>query len=56
MDAPLMDMEEDLAALFGDDDFEDDATDAVGEGPFFPHPALGLPVPPFVIEDLSICL
>ncbi|GKE07547.1 hypothetical protein Tco_1399565 [Tanacetum coccineum] len=27
MDAPVIDMEEDLVALFGDDDFEDDASD-----------------------------
>ncbi|GJX50846.1 hypothetical protein Tco_0277691 [Tanacetum coccineum] len=27
MDAPVMDMEEDLAVLFGDDNFEDDASD-----------------------------
>ncbi|GJR93905.1 hypothetical protein Tco_0266079, partial [Tanacetum coccineum] len=93
MDAPRMDMEEDLAALFGDDDFEDDAFDgfdeeevwevneewlmapttpppmlavpppsvyevggpstAAAEGPSFPHSALGLHVPPAVIEDLS---
>ncbi|GJY36112.1 hypothetical protein Tco_0421490 [Tanacetum coccineum] len=31
MDAPMMDMEEDLAALFGDDDFKDDASDGFGE-------------------------
>ncbi|GJR53179.1 phospholipase-like protein [Tanacetum coccineum] len=31
MDAPMMDMEEDLAVLFGDDDFEDDASDGFGE-------------------------
>ncbi|GKD48933.1 hypothetical protein Tco_1277909 [Tanacetum coccineum] len=93
IDASMMDMEEDLAALFDDDDFEDDASDGFGEeeacevnedwlmapttpppvlavpppsvyevggpptsvdeGPSFPHVALGLPVPPFVIEDLS---
>ncbi|GJS48815.1 hypothetical protein Tco_0598936 [Tanacetum coccineum] len=65
MDAPLMDMEEDLAVLFGDDDFEDDASDgfgeeevrgpstAVAEGPSFPPVAPGLPVPPCMIEDLS---
>ncbi|GKE64058.1 hypothetical protein Tco_1518219, partial [Tanacetum coccineum] len=29
---------------------------AVAEGPSFPHPAPGLPVPLFVIEDLSIRL
>ncbi|GJS43897.1 hypothetical protein Tco_0568940 [Tanacetum coccineum] len=27
IDAPMMDMEEDLSVLFGDDDFEDDASD-----------------------------
>ncbi|GKF42283.1 hypothetical protein Tco_0125625, partial [Tanacetum coccineum] len=92
--APVVDMEEDLAALFGDDDFEDDASDgfdmeevwevneewlmapvtpppmlavpppsvyevggpstAAAEGPSFPHSALGLPVPPAVIEDLRV--
>ncbi|GKG61037.1 hypothetical protein Tco_0616853, partial [Tanacetum coccineum] len=26
---------------------------AVAEGPSFPHPVLGVPVPSFVIEDLS---
>ncbi|GJY72462.1 hypothetical protein Tco_0476165 [Tanacetum coccineum] len=31
MDALMMHMEEDLAALFGDDDFEDDASDGFGE-------------------------
>ncbi|GJX60832.1 hypothetical protein Tco_0292222 [Tanacetum coccineum] len=66
MDAPLMDMDEDLATLFGDDDFEDDASDkfgeeevggsstAVAEGMSFPYPAPGLPVPPFVIDDLKV--
>ncbi|GKF20258.1 hypothetical protein Tco_0068896 [Tanacetum coccineum] len=94
MDASMMDMEEDLAALFDDDDFEDDASDGFGEeeacevnedwlmapttpppvlavpppsvyevggpstsvdeGPSFPHVAPGLPVPPFVIEDLKV--
>ncbi|GJX52504.1 hypothetical protein Tco_0280873, partial [Tanacetum coccineum] len=93
MDAPMMDMEEDLAVLFGDDDFENDASDgfgeeevwevnedwlmapttpppvlavpppsiyevggpstAVAEGPSFLQVALGLPMPPSVIEDLS---
>ncbi|GJX91195.1 hypothetical protein Tco_0344521 [Tanacetum coccineum] len=92
MDVQMIDMEEDLAALFDDDDFEDDSSDGFGEedvcevnedwlmapttpppmlavpspsvyevggpstvvaeGPSFPHPTLGLPVPPFVIEDL----
>ncbi|GKG19394.1 hypothetical protein Tco_0376493, partial [Tanacetum coccineum] len=31
MDAPMMDMDKDLAVLFGDDDFEDDASDGFGE-------------------------
>ncbi|GJT09023.1 hypothetical protein Tco_0843485 [Tanacetum coccineum] len=31
MDVPVMNMEEDLAALFGDDDFEDDASDGFDE-------------------------
>ncbi|GJZ42658.1 hypothetical protein Tco_0589913 [Tanacetum coccineum] len=31
MDASMMGMEEDLAVLFGDDDFEDDASDGFGE-------------------------
>ncbi|GJY34743.1 hypothetical protein Tco_0419212 [Tanacetum coccineum] len=31
MDALMMDMEEDLAVLFSDDDFEDDALDGFGE-------------------------
>ncbi|GJR24896.1 hypothetical protein Tco_0973423 [Tanacetum coccineum] len=88
--------QEDLAELFGDDDFEDDASDKFGEaevwevnkdwlmapttppsmlvvpppsvyevggpftevveGPSFPHLAPGLPVPSFVIEDMSIRL
>ncbi|GJT57589.1 hypothetical protein Tco_0992643 [Tanacetum coccineum] len=95
VDEPVAETEEeqDLAALFGDDDFEDDAFDgfgeeevwvvnkdslmapttphpmlavappsvyevggpstAVAEGPYFPHIAPGLPVPPFMIDDLS---
>ncbi|GKA49505.1 putative reverse transcriptase domain-containing protein [Tanacetum coccineum] len=31
MDAPMMDMEEDLVVLFGDDEFEDEASDRFGE-------------------------
>ncbi|GKA76765.1 hypothetical protein Tco_0783226 [Tanacetum coccineum] len=31
IDAPMMDIEEDLAVMFGDDDFEDDASDGFGE-------------------------
>ncbi|GJT19262.1 hypothetical protein Tco_0877968 [Tanacetum coccineum] len=68
MDALMMDMEEDLAVLFGDDDFKDDALDgfgeeevwevggpstAVAEGPSFPQVAPRLPMPPSVIEGLS---
>ncbi|GKE46662.1 hypothetical protein Tco_1477920 [Tanacetum coccineum] len=91
--APVVGIDEDIAMLFGDDDFEDDASEgfdeeevwevneewlmapvtpppmlavpppsvyevggpstAIAEGPSFPLPALGLPVPPSVIEDLS---
>ncbi|GKC85035.1 hypothetical protein Tco_1140752 [Tanacetum coccineum] len=93
MDSSMIDMVEDLATLFSDDNFEDDASDGFSEeevwelnedwlmapttpplvlavpppsvyevggpstmaakGPSFPHSAPGLPVPPFVIEDLS---
>ncbi|GKB25945.1 hypothetical protein Tco_0865346 [Tanacetum coccineum] len=93
MIAPVVDMDEDIAMLFGDDDFEDDASEGfdeeevwevnekwlmapvtpppmpavqpssvyevggpstvAAEGPSFPLPAPGLPVPPLVIEDLS---
>ncbi|GKE83900.1 hypothetical protein Tco_1557642 [Tanacetum coccineum] len=61
MDAPMMDMDEDLAALFGDDDFEDDASDEFGEeevwevnedwlmAPTTPPPMLAVP-PPSVYE------
>ncbi|GKC43899.1 hypothetical protein Tco_1061621 [Tanacetum coccineum] len=61
MDAPMMDMEEDLAVLFGDDDFEDDASDGFGEeevwevnedwlmAPSTPPPVLVVP-PPSVYE------
>ncbi|GJX87739.1 hypothetical protein Tco_0339753 [Tanacetum coccineum] len=61
MDAPMMDMEEDLAMLFGDDDFEDDASDGFGEeevwevnedwlmAPTTPPPVLVVP-PPSVYE------
>ncbi|GKE85106.1 hypothetical protein Tco_1558848, partial [Tanacetum coccineum] len=31
MDAPMIDMEEDLVVIFGDDDFEDDASDGFGK-------------------------
>ncbi|GJZ65161.1 hypothetical protein Tco_0621857 [Tanacetum coccineum] len=61
MDAPMMDMEEDLAVMFGDDDFEDDASDGFGEeevwevnkdwlmAPTTPPPVLAVP-PPSVYE------
>ncbi|GKD80515.1 hypothetical protein Tco_1347354, partial [Tanacetum coccineum] len=61
MDAPMMDMEEDLVVLFGDDDFEDDASDGFGEeevwevnedwlmAPTTPPPVLAVP-PPSVYE------
>nr|GEW74596.1 hypothetical protein [Tanacetum cinerariifolium] len=65
MVALVVDMKEDLAMLFGDDDFSDDdfegfmddeevggpSTVAV-EGHFFTLPTLGFPVPPSVIKDL----
>ncbi|GJS79310.1 hypothetical protein Tco_0729191 [Tanacetum coccineum] len=93
MIAPVLDMDEDIAMLFGDDDFKDDASEGfdkegvwevneewlmapttpplmpavqppsvfevggpsttAAEGPSFPLPAPGLPIPPSVIEDLS---
>nr|GEZ05719.1 hypothetical protein [Tanacetum cinerariifolium] len=65
--APRIDMDEDLAALFGDAAFDDDFDEvpppsiyeaggpsyAVAEGPSYPLSAPRLPVPPVVIEDLS---
>nr|GEV13210.1 hypothetical protein [Tanacetum cinerariifolium] len=63
--APVVGMDEDISMLFGDDDFEDDdfsdddsegvegPSTAAVEGPSFPLPAPGLPIPPSVIEDLS---
>ncbi|GKA66957.1 hypothetical protein Tco_0766765 [Tanacetum coccineum] len=65
MDVPVIDMEEDLAVLLGDGDFEDDASDGFGEAevwevnedwlmaPTTTTLFLGLPIPPFVIKDLS---
>ncbi|GJV69622.1 hypothetical protein Tco_1485131 [Tanacetum coccineum] len=66
MVALVIDMEEDLIALFGeDDDFKDDdskgfdeeevggPSTAAAEGPSFPLPAPGLPIHLVVIEDLS---
>ncbi|GKA82686.1 hypothetical protein Tco_0789434, partial [Tanacetum coccineum] len=61
MDASMIDMEEDLAVLFGDDDFEDDASDGIGKeevwevnedwlmAPTTPPPMLMVP-PPSVYE------
>ncbi|GJY53513.1 hypothetical protein Tco_0445177 [Tanacetum coccineum] len=52
--APVMDMDEDIAMLFGDDDIRDDDSEGFeNEKESFPLPASGLPVPPSVIEDLS---
>nr|GEU29548.1 hypothetical protein [Tanacetum cinerariifolium] len=63
--APVVNVDEDIAMLFGDDDFEDDDSkgfdeEEVGgpsitatEGQSFPLPASGLPVPPSVIKNLS---
>ncbi|GKC62289.1 hypothetical protein Tco_1094887 [Tanacetum coccineum] len=66
--APVVNMDEDIAMLFGNDEFEDDASEGfdedespsvyevggpstvVAEGPSFPFPAPGLPVPSSVIE------
>ncbi|GKD92614.1 hypothetical protein Tco_1372451, partial [Tanacetum coccineum] len=72
MIAPVVDMDEDIAMLFGNDEFEDDDSEgfdeeevweeiggpstAAAEGPSFPLPAPELPVPPSVIEDFSTCL
>ncbi|GKB30973.1 hypothetical protein Tco_0870374, partial [Tanacetum coccineum] len=62
MDAPVIDMEEDLVALFGDGDFEDDASDGFDEVevwevneewlmvPTTPPPMLAVP-PPSVLVD-----
>ncbi|GKB87704.1 hypothetical protein Tco_0959976 [Tanacetum coccineum] len=66
--ALVVDMDKDIAMMFGDDDFEDDDSEgfdeeevggpstAAAEGLSFPLPASGLLVPPSVIEDLSTCL
>nr|GEW60686.1 hypothetical protein [Tanacetum cinerariifolium] len=64
--APVIDMEEDIAMLFGDGGFSDDDSEgfkdeeevggpstAAAEGPSFTLPAPESPVPPSVIEDLS---
>nr|GEZ45105.1 hypothetical protein [Tanacetum cinerariifolium] len=66
--AQVVDVDQDIAMLFGDDDFEDDdskgfdeedvwevggPSTAVAEGQSFPLPAPGLPIPLSVIKDLS---
>ncbi|GKA86057.1 hypothetical protein Tco_0807768 [Tanacetum coccineum] len=48
-----MDIDEDIAMSFGDDDFGDDDSEGFDEEESFPLPAPRLPVPPSVIEDLS---
>ncbi|GJT95032.1 hypothetical protein Tco_1090550 [Tanacetum coccineum] len=63
MIAPVVDMDKNIAMLFGDDDFEDDDSEGFDEEESFPHPASGLPVLPLVsdtevaagitIEDIS---
>ncbi|GJT71965.1 hypothetical protein Tco_1031251 [Tanacetum coccineum] len=62
---PVVDVDGDIAMLFGDHDFEDDDSEgfdeekvggpstAAIEGLSLPHLTSGLPVPPSVIEDLS---
>nr|GEU61681.1 hypothetical protein [Tanacetum cinerariifolium] len=52
--ALVIDMDEDIAMLFGDDDFEvgGPSTDAA-EGQSFPLPASRLPLPSSMIEDSS---
>ncbi|GKD80994.1 hypothetical protein Tco_1347833 [Tanacetum coccineum] len=47
--APVVDMDEDIAMLFGDDEFEDDDSGGFNEE----ECSTGLPVPPLVIEDMS---
>nr|GEV27551.1 hypothetical protein [Tanacetum cinerariifolium] len=67
--APVVDMDEDMAMLFGDDDFSDEDSERVKEeevwdmneewlmAPVTPlllsPPSTWIPVPPLVIEDLS---
>nr|GEX54571.1 hypothetical protein [Tanacetum cinerariifolium] len=71
-DVPLLGelgAKEDIAMLFGDDDFSDDDSEgfedekevggpsiAAAEEPSFTLPAPGFPVPHSVIEDLSTCM
>nr|GEW89981.1 hypothetical protein [Tanacetum cinerariifolium] len=67
MIALVIDVEEDIAMLFGDDNFTvqppsvyevggSSTAAAAAEGPSFPLSKLGLLIPPSVIEDLSTCL
>nr|GFA23997.1 hypothetical protein [Tanacetum cinerariifolium] len=51
--ALVVDMDEDITMLFGDDDKDDDSEGFDEEDESFPLPAPRLPVPPSVIEDLS---
>ncbi|GJW75164.1 putative ribonuclease H-like domain-containing protein [Tanacetum coccineum] len=54
--APVIDVDGDIAMLFGDDDFGDIDSKGFDEEEVwesFPLPAPGLPIPPLVIEDLS---
>nr|GEW52736.1 hypothetical protein [Tanacetum cinerariifolium] len=68
MIALVIDADEDIAMLFGNDDFSNDDSEGVEEeevwevggpstaatgGQSFPFSAPGLPIPPSVIEDLS---
>nr|GFA97274.1 hypothetical protein [Tanacetum cinerariifolium] len=54
MDAPMMDMEEDWLRCLPPSVYEvGNPSIAVAEGPSVPHLALGLIVPPFMIEDFS---
>nr|GFB42611.1 hypothetical protein [Tanacetum cinerariifolium] len=63
--APVVDMDDDIAMLFGDDDFKDDESEGFDDEEVWEEahpllllrdnlsPRLGLHVPPSVIEDLS---
>nr|GEV96745.1 hypothetical protein [Tanacetum cinerariifolium] len=55
VDEPMVDPEFDEEEMDDDDDWDDDVggpSTAAVEGPSFPLPASGFPVPPTVIEDL----
>ncbi|GKC86975.1 hypothetical protein Tco_1147624 [Tanacetum coccineum] len=52
--APVIDMEKDIAMLFGDGDFSDDDSEGFeDEEESFTLLAPGFPIPPSVIEDLN---